>query len=357
MELIRNYLVAVWNMTDLMALYIFVGLITAGIIHEFISDEYIRNNLGGKGFWPSFKAAVLGVPLPLCSCGVIPLAASLRKSGAGKGAVTSFLIATPMTGADSIIATYGVFGWVITVMRVVSSFFAALFAGTVTDKLYGADEDKDPEPQPVSSCGCSSCGCHDGCCEDDDDDDKKTFMGRVKSVINYSFFELMEDIAFPLFVGLLLAALITMFITPETVGGLKGSAWIGYVGAFAVGIPLYVCSISAIPVAMSLLIAGFSPGAAFVFLSAAPATNAVTISIVKKFLGKRAVGVYVASIIIFTLIFALIVDYMFMKSGLDVKSFTGEKEGGTLLSHAAATVLIIYMLYMVVRSKIIQKLR
>lgn len=355
MEFVRNYLISVWNMTDLMAVYIFIGLVTAGIIHEFISDEYVRKNLGGKGFLPSLKAAALGVPLPLCSCGVIPLAASLRKSGAGKGAVTSFFIATPMTGADSIIATYGVFGWTISLLRVVSSFLAAVFAGTITDRIYKDEAESTEEPVQTSSCGCSSCGCHSSDCDDDCDDGKKKPFARVMSVLDYSFNELMTDIAFPLFLGLLLAALITMFITPETVGMLKGGLVIGYIGAFAVGIPLYVCSISAIPVALSLIIAGFSPGAAFVFLSAAPATNAVTISIVKKFLGKRAVAVYVASIIVFTLIFAVLVDFLYLKSGLDVRSFTGEKEGGTVLSHAAAAILLVYMVFMTIKSKIIYR--
>lgn len=319
MQYIQNYFMSFWEMTLLMHGYIIFGLLVAGVIREFISDDYIRKNLGGRGLWPSVKAALLGLPLPLCSCSVIPLAASLRKSGAGKGAVTSFFISTPMTGADSIIATYGVFGWVITLFRVVSASLAAIIAGFVTDIIYKDQNEPDGEPV-IKEGGC----CTDSCCSSAKPE-KATLAGRIKNIFRYAFADLLGDIAYPLLVGLFLAALITMIISPDMAGSDAGIVT-GYLIAFAVGIPLYVCSISAIPIAMSLLIAGFSPGAAFVFLAGAPATNIVALNIVKNMLGKRGLLIYLVSIVFFTLIFALAADLLYFRTGLSFADFSGEEE-------------------------------
>ncbi|MGE4319070.1 MAG: SO_0444 family Cu/Zn efflux transporter [Deferribacterales bacterium] len=344
MNILYTFVQSVWNISSLMSLYIIVGLLTAGIIHEFVSDSYIKKHLGGRGLMSSVRAAVIGIPLPVCSCGVIPLAASLRKSGAGKGAVTSFFISTPMTGADSIIATYGVFGWIITAFRVVSAFLSAVVAGALTDMF---DREEAPEPEEQKSCGCAS-----SCCSGEKVEEKKTVVSKIKSIFSYAFVELLGDMAFPLLLGLLIAGLITMLITPDTMSGVTGGVWMGYFAALAVGIPLYVCSVSAIPVALSLVLAGFTPGAAFIFLAAAPATNIVTINIVRQFLGKKAVAVYLFSIMFFTLASAVVIDMLFADGGHFASSFSGEKEGGTVYHGIAAGILLIYLVYKSVRQKL-----
>lgn len=344
MEIIQTFFITVWDISSLMAVYILFGLLAAGIMHEFVSENFIKDKLSGRGIMPSVRAAIYGIPLPICSCGVIPLAASLRRSGAGKGAVTSFFIATPMTGVDSIIATYGVFGWVLTLFRVVSAFFTAVIAGAVIDMK---SDDAASVYEEKKSCGCSS-----SCCSSEKETVKPSMATRIKSILHYAFVELLGDMAFALFLGILLAAAITMTVTPEMLAGLKGGAVIQYVAAFAVGIPLYVCSVSAIPVALSLLIAGFSPGAAFIFLSAAPATNAVTISIVKEFLGNRAVVIYLVSIVSVTLISALLIDTFFRDAMTAVSSAHAEKEGGSFIEQAAAGVMLIYLTVMSVKQKI-----
>ena len=345
MTYLNKYISSFWEMTVLMHIYIIIGLIAAGIIKEFISDEYIRKNLGGRGLWPSVKAALLGLPLPLCSCSVIPLAASLRKSGAGKGAVASFFISTPMTGVDSIIATYGVFGWVITLFRVVSASLAAIFAGYFTDRLTGDDF-----AEPAAETSCSCCG---SCCGEEKPV-KKSIAARVKSIFKYSFGELLEDLSYPLLGGLLMAALITLFITPDMTGGRTGAA-VGYLIAFAAGIPLYVCSVSAIPVAMSLLLAGFTPGAAFVFLAAAPATNVIALNVVRNMLGERGLLIYLISIIFFTLACALWVDSIYQHSGLSFASFTGEAEGGGPFSTFTASAFLLVITAITFKQKILRK--
>jgi len=343
MNILYTFAQSIWNISSLMSLYIIVGLLTAGVIHEFVSESYIKKYLGGRGFMTSVRAAVIGIPLPVCSCGVIPLAASLRKSGAGKGAVTSFFISTPMTGADSIIATYGVFGWIITLFRVVSAFLSAVAAGALTDLL---DKEDESAREDRKSCGCSS-----SCCSGEAAQEKRTVFSRIRSIFSYGFGELLGDMAFPLLLGLLIAGLITMLITPDTMSGVTGGVWMGYFAALAVGLPLYVCSVSAIPVALSLVLSGFTPGAAFIFLAAAPATNVVTINIVRQFLGKKAVAVYLFSIIFFTLASAVLIDMIYADGGNFVSGFSGEKEGGTVFHHAAAAALLIYLVYKSVKQK------
>lgn len=342
MEFIQMFFTAVWDISTLMAVYILGGLLAAGVMHEFISADFIKNKLSGRGIMPSVRAAIYGIPLPVCSCGVIPLAASLRKSGAGKGAVTSFFIATPMTGVDSIAATYGVFGSVLTFFRVGTAFVTAVIAGAVIDRDAETDETSEKK----------SCGCTSSCCSSKKETVKTSIVSRVKNILHYAYIELLGDMAFALFLGILLAAAITMFVTPEMLGGLKGGTVVQYAAAFAVGIPLYVCSVSAIPVALSLIIAGFSPGAAFVFLSASPATNAVTINMVKEFLGKKAVLVYISAIILVTLFSAVLIDMFFRDAMTAVSSAQAEKEGGSFIEQAAAGVMLIYLTVMSVKQKI-----
>lgn len=170
---------------------------------------------------------------------------------------------------------------------------------------------------------------------------------RIKGgIFRYAFVELLGDLAYPLLAGLFMAALITLFITPEITGNKTGLVF-GYLLAFTAGIPLYVCSISAIPIALSFLVAGFSPGgAAFIFLAAAPATNIIALSVVKDMLGKKGVAVYLVSIILVTLITALIVDYLYMNTGLSFKGFADEDEsfGGALQTVTATLFLIVITL-------------
>jgi len=340
MNYVSKYFMSLWDMTVLMHGYIIFGLIVAGIMREFISDDFIKKNLGGKGLLSAIKATVLGLPLPLCSCGVIPLAASLRKSGAGKGAVVSFFISTPMTGADSIIATYGVFGWLITLFRVISASVAAIVAGVFTD-IFTSEEDMEIK---------TSCCCSGSCCEKETLA-KPTLANRVKNIFSYSFGELLGDLAYPLLTGLLMAALITLFITPEFAGNSIGIAG-GYLIAFLAGIPLYVCSISAIPIALSLLVAGFSPGAAFIFLAGAPATNIIAINVIKDMLGRRGMMIYLISIIAVTLVFAIATDMILSGSSIGFREFSGEQETANIYTTATSAAFLIVISLISLKQKV-----
>lgn len=286
--MITPFLNNLWNLLCVMSPWILLGLLAAGLLKRYVSDELIAKHLGGNGFGAVLKASLYGLPLPLCSCGVLPLAASLKKSGASKGAISSFLISTPMTGVDSVVPTYAVFGGWVAFLRVVLTLFAALIAGLIVGLK--------PDPVPVKprfsvAPKPGACGC-DGSCQ------------KPKSVLDYALNELLFDMAKPLLIGTLLAAALTTFL-PES---WAVTGWAGYAAVLLVALPLYVCSVSAIPLAAGLAAAGFSPGAAFLFLSAAPAVNIAGLLVLRPVLGMRALIITVASVSVFSLIGAVAID-------------------------------------------------
>jgi uncharacterized membrane protein YraQ (UPF0718 family) len=134
-----------WEVLGEMAPYLLFGFLVAGILSVYISQKFVERHLGGRGFWAVLKASLFGIPLPLCSCGVIPVAASLRKQGAGKGAVTSFLISTPQTGVDSILVTLSLLGPVYAIFRPVASFIKGVIGGMAVSIF---DPEDKPAPAP-----------------------------------------------------------------------------------------------------------------------------------------------------------------------------------------------------------------
>ena len=118
-----------------MSPYLLFGFLFAGLLHVFISLGAIARHLGKRNLASIAKSVVLGIPLPLCSCGVIPAAVLLKKKGASRGSVISFLISTPITGVDSIFATYALLGPLFAIYRVFSSALTALVAGVLANFL------------------------------------------------------------------------------------------------------------------------------------------------------------------------------------------------------------------------------
>jgi len=294
---------ALIDLSNAMAPYILFGLIFAGILHEIVPDSIVKNHLGNSSILSVIKATLFGVPLPVCSCGVIPLATSIKKSGASNGSTLSFLISTPITGVDSILATYGMFGWAFTIYRVITSMIISIIAGILAN-FYGEQEEA-PKPKPafsmqaplnkpmggmnfsaVATPKVSEESCESGsCCSGGSCDATKPCM--MMSALNYAFGTLLKDIASPLLTGLLLGALITVAVPQNLSEILVEYSWLSYMIVIAIAVPMYVCATASLPIAAGLMLAGVSPGAAFVFLSAGPATNTVTIGVVKKMLGKR----------------------------------------------------------------------
>lgn len=288
-----------------MAPYLLFGFMVAGILHIFISLGYIARHLGKNNVGSVVKAVILGVPLPLCSCGVIPAAVTLKRKGASKGSVISFLIATPITGVDSIMATYSLLGLVFTVARIIAASCTAFIAGILTNIFvprgyheHGIEEGYDencPSCHPVAS----------------DEEQERSFMAYIR----YTFYELMNDIWKWLLIGTLLGGIIAYAIPDTFIHQNLGSGWIAMLLMLVVGIPMYVCATGSIPIAAALMLKGMSPGAALVFLLAGPATNAITITVVSRELGKGATALYVMCVAIMSVIFGVLFDVVWNKLG------------------------------------------
>jgi len=347
---ITYFLNSLWQLSTSMAQYILFGLMFAGILHELIPDAIVTKHLGNSNIVSVIKATLFGAPLPVCSCGVIPLANSIDKSGASKGATLSFLISTPITGVDSIMATYGIFGWIFTLYRIISSATIAIIAGILANvfdkKVPSSFTTKESTFVDEKSC-CNQ----NNCCENKII--KKRFS--IMNALKYSFIVLLSDIAKPLFFGLILGATIASII-PASLGEiLKAHYWLSYVIAILIGIPMYVCATASLPIAAALMLSGVSAGAAFAFLTAGPATNTITIAVVKKMLGNRSLFIYLGSIAVGSLLFGLGMDYIFDINDINPASLVHLHEDAGIIDIASAVVLWCFILYFIIAPYFIKK--
>jgi len=344
---ITHFFEALWQLSLAMSPYILFGLLFAGILHELVPESIVTKHLGKESLSSVIKSTIFGIPLPVCSCGVIPLATSIKKSGASKGATLSFLISTPITGVDSILATYGIFGWIFTLYRAVTSMIIAMIAGILTN-IFDTDKEeieaKKPTPSslftttPTSSKNFSILKP-----KEQEKSKKKSFSLRAS--LRYSFITLLSDIAKPLFWGLLLGAIITVAIPDNLAELLKDSTWVSYVVVIVIAVPMYVCATASLPIAAGLMLSGVSAGAAFVFLSAGPATNTVTIGVVKKMLGTRSLIIYLGSIIIGSVLFGLGLDYIFDVSNINPASLINMDEEGGIVSIISSIILWVLIVW------------
>ncbi len=290
-----------WKVAGQMAPYLLFGFFAAGLLSAFVSPEWLERHLGGPGFLPVFKSVMLGVPLPLCSCGVIAVTASLRQHGASRAAATGFLIATPQTGVDSIAATWGMLGPVLGIFRPVVALLSGLFGGLLVS-LFG-------EPETAGSAKAATGGActTDGCCGMENKPGEG-FWARVRHVFHYGFVTLPRDIARPLVAGIIVAGMISALVPPDALAPYIGGGIFAMLAMIAIGIPIYVCATASIPLAVGFIHMGASPGAALAFLIAGPATNAATIATVWKTMGRRTTLLYVSSVAISALIAGLSYD-------------------------------------------------
>jgi len=256
-----------------------------------VSPRWVEKHLGGSRYGSIIKATLLGVPLPLCSCGVIPVAASLRKHGANKGATTSFLISTPQTGVDSILATYGLLGPFFAWFRPLAAFITGIIGGIIVSTVDEDDHQKTEGAQELP-------------------EERLSFAQKIKAALSYGLVTLPGEIARALIVGIIIAGLISTFISSDFVSQYIGNYYLTMLLMLAIGIPIYVCSTSSIPIALGFMHMGVSPGAAFVFLISGPATNAAAISVVFKVLGRVSATIYILTVMIGSLAGGLIFDYL-----------------------------------------------
>ena len=296
-----------------MSPFLLLGFLLAGLMHAFIPGQIYSRYLAKPTFSSVLYAALFGIPLPLCSCGVIPTAMSLRKEGASKGAVSSFLIATPQTGVDSIIATYSLMGLPFAIARPIIAFVTALFGGQMVNMA-----DKDPSPalpregeesqhnKPVEA----HCECGCGHNHEHSHEHEHSFIGKLKEALSYAFLEMMEDIGKWLMIGLIVAGLITVLVPDSFFEVFKDNSLASMLLVLAFAIPMYLCATGSIPIAVALMLKGLTPGSALVLLMAGPACNMASILVINKVMGRKTLITYLASIIAGAVGFGLAIDHL-----------------------------------------------
>ena len=259
-----------------MAPWLVLGFFISGVVAVWIPREWVNRAMGGRsGFGGILRAVAIGIPLPICSCGVLPVATGLRKHGAGKGATAALLISTPQTGIDSVLATYALLGPAFALARPVAAALTGIAGGAVVAAVGG--EDAEPESMPEERSGASR---------------------GIKAILWHAYVRLLGSVARPLAVGLALCALVTVLVPDGFFADVfHGNDWLAMPVMALVGFPMYVCSTASIPIAASLIAKGVSPGAAFVFLMVGPAVNAMSLAAVSSLLGRKAAAAYVAVII------------------------------------------------------------
>lgn len=298
------FLREMWVLCLEMAPYLLLGMLVSGLISIFIDSSFIFKHIGQKNAGSVLKSTLFGIPLPLCSCGVIPVAATLRESGASKGATVSFLVSTPQTGVDSIFLTYGMLGPMFALFRPLAALASGFFSGIVINNF-----DHDMHHHLSES--------------DNDPKTKDSLHKRIISGVKYGFLTLPADIVIPLTQGLVVAAAIAILIPPQFIAEhFSSSNLIQYTMMLAVSLPIYVCATASIPIAVVLMAKGITPGAAFIFLMAGPATNASSIAVIKNILGKRTLYHYLVLIAFTAISFGYILDNFLTITLPDMSSHT-----------------------------------
>lgn len=357
-------------MLNQMSPYILLGFLIAGLIYAFVPQKMMSRHLAGTGFGSVFKAALFGVPLPLCSCGVLPTAIGLRRSGASRAASTSFLIATPQTGVDSIAATWSLLGPAFAVIRPVAAFVTSIFGGM----LVGHKEKNSAENLTAEFIN----KCTDNCCAGNHEhgehnhdhhngvdtlgyNDKPTdlnksiqgesveklsFGGKCVAALRYGFIDLVGSIGGWLVIGLVVAALITVFVPADAFAVLGDHPLPAMFAVLIVAVPMYICATGSIPIAMSLMLKGLSPGAALVMLMAGPAANFASFALIRREMGNRTAWLYLLAISAGAILFGLGIDYLLPRGWFDLKSMHGacHTDGGMGIFNTICSGILVVLL-------------
>ncbi|MGM9803518.1 MAG: SO_0444 family Cu/Zn efflux transporter [Muribaculaceae bacterium] len=334
-----NFLDTLLALLNQMSPYLLLGFLAAGVLHVFVPEDLLMRHFSASNVRSVIKAALLGVPLPLCSCGVLPTAVGLRNSGASRAASTSFLIATPQTGVDSIAATYSLLGPAFAVLRPLAALVTALFGGV----LVSAVEQGDAGVKKADDLDCDS---DSGCCSN-----KPTggIGAKLWASVRYGLIDMMQSMGRWLVVGLVVAALITVLVPDEFFAEYAQYPLLNMLIVLVVSVPMYVCATGSIPIAMSLMLKGLTPGAAFVLLMAGPAANFASVLVIGRAFGRKSTVAYLASIVSGAVAFGLLIDYVLPAEWFAVNLLHG---GGESCSHcvnwlniACSVVLVVSLIY------------
>lgn len=320
MTFLYNILLASWDLLQQASIYILFGLLVGGLLKVFLSPAYVASHLGTGRFSSVFKAALLGIPIPLCSCGVLPAAASLKKQGANNGATTAFLISTPESGVDSISITWALLDPIMTIARPVSAFISAFVAG-IAENIFNPP-DTENRATPDLSCPIDNC-CDGVDCPPEEHKRHHSFLHKSWVGLRYAATDLWADLAGWFFVGILLAGVITVLVPDDVISRYLGGGLSSMLLMLAFGIPLYICATASTPIAAAFIMKGVSPGTALVFLLVGPATNATSLSVLVGLLGKRATLLYLTSIAVISVLCGLAVDAIYLGLGISAVAVVG----------------------------------
>lgn len=337
---IQNFFISLLNVVCEMAPYLLLGFLIAGVLHVFVPQRFYANYLSQNNKFSVVWAALLGVPLPLCSCGVIPTAIGLRNEKASKGAIASFLIATPQTGIDSILATFSLMGLGFAIIRPTAALITGICGGLLVNRLV-----KD-----------------EGSCSLEGSSQLSSLNSQLKiwRVLKYAYYDMLRDIGLRLLIGLIVAALIQVAIPDEFFLSFGSQPLLQMLAILVIAVPMYICSTGSIPVAAALMMKGLSPGAALVMLMAGPAVNMASILVVHKSMGRRFTSVYLMTIIGFAILFGLLLnatgwDFTITNQHVCCMNTSVLPSPFKLICATVLTVLIIFALMMKFFSKFTSK--
>lgn len=311
MEFLQSWWAAIWGILAESGPWLLGGFLIAGLLNTLIPREKVFRHFGGNNFLSVFKAAIFGAPLPLCSCSVIPTAAGLRDAGASKGATTSFLIATPETGVDSIGITWALMDPLMTLLRPLSAIMTAICSGVLVNQFAAtaAGDDSNSADQAEKAPCCAS-----------KTPPKPALGERLLGAVRYAFGKLMADLTPWFLLGFLISGLITVWVPDDFFGDTLPGGWLSMLAMLVVSMPMYICATASTPVAAAMIAKGLDPGAAVVLLLAGPATNITTILVVRQFLGKSVVKIYMFSIVVCSLLIGWGVNLLYSALDLDLKN-------------------------------------
>lgn len=327
MKMLATFPVELWRILLELAPSLLVGLFIAGLIHAYIPPDLIRRGLSRPDWRSVVRASVVGVPLPLCSCGVIPTALGLRREGASSGAATSFMISTPQTGVDSILVTAAFLGWPFAIFKLIAAFVTGVIGGVLVNRTVA-------EPAAAHADGTEQLAARSR---------PEGIIARIIEAVRYAVFDLLGAIHLWLVIGVLAAALVTT-LTPADF--FAGRAWAdgltGMLVMLAIALPLYVCTTASVPIAASLIAAGLPAGSALVFLMAGPATNLATIGAVFRTLGGAVLAIYLGTVVVMSLGFGLLFDQLLPT--VSVQTVAHEHHQGGLQTLSALLLLALMAL-------------
>ena len=326
-----------------MSPYILLGLFFVGILNMYFNKNLIIRHTGKNNFLSVLKASLFGIPLPLCSCGVIPTSVFMSKNGASKGSTVSFLTSTPQTGIDSIIATYGMMGGVFALFRPFAALIMGIISGTLVKLFDKTERNRFIELDTMDS----GDSCSDDSCSPESNNKNKKIKQKIKNSSRYAFVEFLDDISVQFIIGVIISGLIAYFLPADLIKSYSiQSGIIAMVLVSLFAAPMYVCATASIPIAVTLMMKGFSPGVAFVFLAVGPATNAASLSVLTKALGYKITTVYLISLVILSILMGYLLDYIFNYFTLDPVNVMSHSHEGIFFTPEVKVILSVLFVIM-----------